>query len=147
MRQQAAWSHWDFENGTVFGADFFGGIFYIVVERDGILFLEKMSFTYNTADFEDEPYRIYLDRKVPYAIPEDSYNPVSERTSFNLKNVYDSYDLISFNRFALVDKQGTYLELEVAPDGLVVIEGDWRNKIVFIWSKLYHEGRLLDSYD
>lgn len=132
VRQQAAWSHWDFGDGTVFGADFFGGIFYIVVERDGILFLEKMSFTYNTADFEDEPYRIYLDRKVPYAIPEDSYNPVSERTSFNLKDVYDSSDLISFNRFALVDKQGTYLELEVAPDGLVVIEGDWRNKIVFI---------------
>lgn len=132
VRQQAAWSHWDFGDGTVFGADFFGGIFYIVVERDGILFLEKMSFTYNTADFEDEPYRIYLDRKVPYTIPEDSYNPVAERTSFNLKDVYDSSDLISFNRFALVDKQGTYLELEVAPDGLVVIEGDWRNKIVFI---------------
>lgn len=132
VRQQAAWSHWDFGDGNVFGADFFGGIFYVVIERDGILFLEKMSFTYNTADFEDEPYRIYLDRKVPYVIPEDSYNPVTERTSFNLKDVYDSSDLISFNGFALVDTKGTYMELEVAADGSVAIEGDWRNKTVFI---------------
>ncbi|WP_370847389.1 hypothetical protein [Phascolarctobacterium faecium] len=132
VRQQAAWSHWDFGDGTVFGADFFGGIFFVVIERDGILFLEKMSFTYNTADFEDEPYRIYLDRKVPYVIPEDSYNPVTERTSFNLKDVYDSSDLISFNGFALVDTKGTYMELEVAADGSVAIEGDWHNKTVFI---------------
>ena len=31
-----------------------------------------------------------------------------------------------------MDKQGTYLELEVASDGSVAIEGDWRNKTVFI---------------
>ena len=132
VRQQAAWSYWNFGSGNILGADFFGDLFYIVIERDGILFLEKMSFTYNTVDYEQEPYRIYLDRKVPYEIPSDTYDIITERTAFNIKDVYNAPDLATFSGFALVDTHGSYQEINADDDGLVRLEGDWRNKKIFV---------------
>lgn len=86
--KQQAWSHWEFSEGTrILAAQCIGSTMYLILENDQI-FMARIHFTKNTVDFSDEPYRIYMDRKIRYVIPKGTYNDDTYQTTFNLSNVY-----------------------------------------------------------
>ncbi|WP_251454841.1 hypothetical protein [Veillonella intestinalis] len=62
QKLQASWSKWVF-SGEVIGADFIGSTLYLVIKRNGKVFLEKLLINFNTKDFSSEPYRCLIDRK------------------------------------------------------------------------------------
>lgn len=126
QRQQAAWSKWDFGN-NIYGGAFLDSYFYIVVERNGWLCLEKMSFTFNTNDLEGEPYRVLLDRKITHSIPASTKS--LEYTVVDVAALYNgTYD--NTKEYSAVLDDGTYVP--VGEDGVVTIEGDYSGHTIII---------------
>ena len=133
IRQQAAWSEWDFSD-RIIGADFIDSYLYLLIDRNGELCIERISFTYNTNDFDTEPYRVFLDRKVIYTIPSGAYNEITGTTSITLSNVYDDITETTFTKsneqgYSLVDEEGGYVK---ANGNTITLEGNQENKKVTI---------------
>ena len=142
-RIQSAWSKWDMGD-RVFGAFFAGSVLYILINRGGKHCLEKMNFTNNdTLDFEQEPYRVYLDcKKRPTT---GRYDENTKTTTFNLINEYTLNDATGFDKVGLVGADGTYIE-EKAHDGLVVFNGDYSNQNVIMGIPYQFHIRLSPIY-
>lgn len=127
VRQQAAWSVWDFQN-KVYGAEFIDSYLYIVVERNGVLCLEKMSFGFNTTDYNDEPYRVFLDRKVTYSIPKGTYNELNDETTLNLADIYgETYQ--EDHQYSVVTSEGTYVQAE---GNIVKLIGNYEEQSIIV---------------
>ena len=126
VRQQASWSRWSL-GGTIYGASFIEDSLYIVVERNDYLCLERVSFTFNTEDLPNEPYRVLLDCKQEITVPEGCYNALNDETTINVKSFYNEiYE--PDKKYAVVTDDGTFEE--VAADGTVVLNGDYTGKHV-----------------
>lgn len=108
-RLQSSWSHWQFKEAKVLGGGFINSMLYLVMNRQGQITLETMSFTYNTKDFEAyEPYRVYLDRKVLLpAIPNSAYDKDKDRTKIDMQAVYGTA-LNPHIQYGLVDHKGFF---------------------------------------
>lgn len=131
-RMQSAWSYWEFKGGTIYGGGFFDSTFYLVIARGGELFLEKMVFTYNTKDYNDEPYRVFLDRKaVSSTIPNSNYDEINDKTQLHLKNAYGDY-LVSGAKYGVVTRDGKYYEFDynTVKDDKVWVDQDLRGQKV-----------------
>lgn len=131
-RMQSSWSYWEFKGGTIYGGGFFDSTFYMVIARNGELFLEKMIFTYNTKDYNDEPYRVFLDRKaVSAAIPEANYDAINDKTQLHIKNAYNNY-LVPGAKYGVVTRDGKYYEFDynTVKDDKVWIDQDLRGQKV-----------------
>ena len=124
IRQQASWSKWTF-NGTIYGASFVEGFLYVIVERNDYLCLERMSFTFNTEDLSNEPYRVLLDSKLEYLVPASCYDDIQGETTINLQSIYgDIYD--PSLPYGIVTYDGLFKTAN--SDGSVVLQGDYSNK-------------------
>lgn len=89
-KAQASWSQWTFD-GDIIGADFINSIMYLVINRGGNTFLEKLPISYNTKDFVDEPYRVMLDRKFKTTL-RGTHDKTSKEMRYDLKSIYgDAY--------------------------------------------------------
>lgn len=120
QRQQAAWSKWDFGD-KIYGGAFLDSFLYIVIERNGYLCLEKMSFTFNTTDFPEESYRVLLDRK---RVGNVTAKSVDDETVIDVAAIYgDTYD--PNVTYSVVMEDGTYRKVT---DGVVKIPGDYQGK-------------------
>lgn len=95
---QQSWSHWDFGNSKVLCSEMIGSTLYVILDAASGIFLEKITFTQNTKDYDNEPFRISLDRKIPYVIPKGSYNDDTYTTTVKLKTLYEA-----------TPKNGTYI--------------------------------------
>lgn len=124
VRQQASWSRWNL-GGTIYGASFIEDSLYIVVERNDYLCLERVSFTFNTEDLPNEPYRVLLDCKQEIIVPEGGYNTLNDETTINVKSFYNEiYE--PAKKYAVVTEDGTFKEVDA--DGTVVLNGDYTGK-------------------
>lgn len=85
-KAQASWSKWTFD-GTILGLDFVNSDMYMIINRHGNTFLEKISISYNTKDFSDEPYRITLDRKLKVTL-QGTYNETERTMTYDIRGVY-----------------------------------------------------------
>lgn len=128
QQQQASWSKWTF-NGEVVGANFIDSYLYIIIARDGKYYVERMSFANETTEYTNEPYRILLDRKVSYTIPDDCYNSITETTTINVMKPYNLTTLPKGTKYGLVTTDGVYMQTEVEN---IVLNGDYRGHEVFI---------------
>lgn len=136
IRQQAAWSEWNFYD-RIIGADFIDSYLYLLIERNGDLCIERISFSYNTKDFEEdeEPYRVFLDRKISYTIPSGAYDSIAGITTINLFDVYDDItEATTFSNsaeagYSLVDDEGGYV---LADGNTISLEGNQEGKKVII---------------
>ena len=125
-RQQASWSYWEFK-GDILGASFVGSELYLVIERKGRMYLEKISFSYNTKNFEEEPYHAFMDRKCITTLPASAYDKVTERTSFDIRTLYGSTDsLDTGDTYYILEPDGTLhmVQTDELVNGIVVFEGD-----------------------
>lgn len=114
-RLQSSWSHWQFKEAKVLGGGFINSMLYLVMNRQGQITLETMSFTYNTKHFEAyEPYRVYLDRKVLLpAIPNSAYDKDKDRTKVDMQAVYGTA-LNPHIQYGLVDHKGFFRYYDVS---------------------------------
>lgn len=111
-RMQSSWSYWDFKGGKILGGGFIDSEFYMLIVRGSHLYMEKMIFTYNTKDYTDEPYRVFLDRKaVSSPIASTNYDSINDRTQVHLKSVYDS-NISSDVSYGIVTPDGHYYEFD-----------------------------------
>ena len=109
-RMQSSWSYWEFKGATIYGGGFFDSTFYMLVSRAGELFMEKMIFTYNTKDYNDEPYRVFLDRKAVSApIAESNYDDINDKTHLHIGQAYGNH-LSTGAKYGVVTSDGHYYE-------------------------------------
>lgn len=89
-KAQASWSSWTFD-GELIGADFINSVMYLVVNRGGNTFLEKLPISYNTKDFVSEPYRVMLDRKFKTTL-HGTFDKDTKEMRYDVKSIYgDAY--------------------------------------------------------
>lgn len=133
---QQSWSKWEFgypENTQVCLAEFVNAYIYFLVNTEGGLFLEYTQLTGNAIDMEDEPYRLFIDRKIKYTVPaEAKYSDFNDETTISIKDVYGTMphkDLYYF-----IDTDGYVTEISDWDDttGNFTIRGDVRNKKYFV---------------
>ena len=84
-----------------------------------------MSFTFNTEDLSNEPYRVLLDSKLEYLVPSSCYDDIQGETTINLQSIYgDIYD--PSLSYGIVTYDGIFKTSN--SDGSVVLQGDYSNK-------------------
>lgn len=89
-KAQASWSRWTFD-GEIIGADFINSVMYLVINRGGNTFLEKLPISYNTKDFVSEPYRVMLDRKFKTTL-HGTFDKDTKEMKYDVKSIYgDAY--------------------------------------------------------
>lgn len=128
-RLQSSWSYWEFNGARILGGGFINSTLYLVFDRQGMITLESISFTYNTKDYEEyEPYRVFMDRKVVLpAITSDAYDDIEGRTKVDMKTIYGD-TLKAGVSYGLVDSKGFFREWtpEEMLDGRYVwLQGNW----------------------
>lgn len=129
-RMQSSWSSWAFNGGEIVGGGFINSEFYMLIGRNNHLFLEKIIFTYNTKDYDDEAYRVFLDRKaVSSPIDEDNYDDINDTTHLSIKSAYGGF--ISPNvSYGVVTPDGMFYEFdyETVDADKVEVPGDLRGQ-------------------
>ena len=134
QRVQSAWSHWDFgKDAKIIGGGFIGSTLYLLILRPEGVCIEKMIFTADTTDFEEEPYRIHLDRKVHIkALPETAYDEMRDLTTLNLHDYYEDWE--SSDQVALVSSDGKYIAIQAheVSSGLMELQGDLTGQSLFL---------------
>lgn len=131
-RVQGSWSKWNF-NGLIFGGLFMESTLYLLIKRGSVLTLEKAKFTFNSLDYPEEPYRVYLDRKI--VAKNGVFDSVYERTSFNLKTIYSTSDISDITTIGIVDASGKYIEVpkaDITSDGTFYLSENYSNKSIVI---------------
>ena len=128
-RLQSSWSYWEFNGARILGGGFINSTLYLVFDRQGMITLESVSFTYNTKDYEEyEPYRVFMDRKVVLpAITSDAYDDIEGRTKVDMKIMYGD-TLKAGVSYGLVDSKGFFRKWtpEEMVDGRYVwLQGNW----------------------
>lgn len=128
QRQQAAWSKWEYDD-IIYGGAFIDSFLYLVIERNGYLCLEKMSFTFNTIDLDGEPYSVLLDSKVSYTVPTSAYDSYYDNTKIDVSAIFgDVYQ--KDKQYSIVVEDGTYATADA--NGIVKLVGDYSGKKIFV---------------
>ena len=86
---QQSWSCWDFGRDTyVLAAEMVNAVMYLILDTPSGIFLESLEFTQNTKDYMEEPYRLFIDRKIVVRIPQGAYNDDLYQTHISLSSIY-----------------------------------------------------------
>lgn len=137
---QSAWGKWEFryDGSQVCLAEFVNATMYFLINTEGGLFLEKAILTGNTTDFEDEPVRLFMDRKVGYTIPSgNKYSDYNDYTEVSFRDIYGAIPKRSVAKYCAVDLEGKYHEItEWTDEGVFRLDGDLRGKKLY-FGRLY----------
>lgn len=130
IKQQSAWSVWDFK-GEIIGASFIDSALYLIIKRGDKYCLEKLIVSHNTKDFDSEPYRVYADRKVETGlIPESNFDRLYNLTYISLKDYYDPSTLKEGETYIVMTPYGV-IYLTDALDTLQMV-GDYSGQKLII---------------
>lgn len=97
---QASWSHWQF-TGEVLGLGFINSSLYMLMKYDNLVCLERLDITFNTKDFEKEPYRLMMDRKEHITL-QGTYDTSLSTFTWNAKEYFGVRDNIPFKYFVVL---------------------------------------------
>lgn len=141
VRQQASWSKWTL-SGDILGGEYIDGNLYLLEDVNGYLRLEKMSFTFNTNDINGEPYRVMLDSKTLYTIPDNAYDEENVETLIDIQDVFGSsfvvgkeYGCLTIeksNSDIMTDEQYNIGMYAVTTNRYIRLAGDWHGKKVIV---------------
>lgn len=133
---QQSWSKWVFryEGSEVLLAEFVGPDIYLLINTDGGLFLQKTGLTGNAFDFEDQPVRSFMDRKIRYVIPSSAkYSDYNDETTVSLKDIYGAVPKSGVATYCLVGPDGYYHQISSwDSQGNFKIKGDIRGQTFFV---------------
>ncbi|AIT13663.1 tail tubular protein B [Salmonella phage BP12A] len=134
---QQSWSHWEFgDNVTVLAADSIGSTMYLLLRNQTHTWMARVNFTKNSIDFPNEPYRIYIDNKIKYTIPQGSYNDDTYSTSIQVNHVYGMS--IYRGKIYVVATDGQVIDFEPPLGGwqggtpLIHLNGNWEGQDVYL---------------
>ncbi len=134
---QQSWSHWDFGPGViVLCCTMIGAMMYLVLDTPSGLLLETITFTQNTLDYHNEPYRLYIDRKIPYTIPTKHYYPDIHKTQARLSHIYGANP--NTGAYYFVMQNGKAYKFDPpdggwgVTDGLIEFDGDVTGQLFFV---------------
>lgn len=133
---QEAWCKWELgsDTGKVLLAECVDSFIYLLVETEGGLWLERMQIRGTAKDFIDEPYRLYIDRKLRYVVPSNAeYNEYLDTTTVYLSDIYGGSVDTTNSTYYFVDTQG-YVR-EFTNTDKCVFDGDLRNTVLFVGRK------------
>ena len=147
VSEQQAWFKWTFgyEGTEIVLAEFVDSTIYLLINSPNGLFLDKAQLTGNSLDFEDEPVRLFMDRKVKYTIPKDAkYSDFNDYTELSIKDIYKyAPECTGEYSFYIVNKDGFLTEISKwESDGTFRINGDHRGKEVFVGMSYYFYTKL-----
>lgn len=128
QKQQAAWSKWTFGDEIV-GGSFIDNYLYLVINRNNVYCVERMSFTNGTKEYDEEPYRVLLDRKVTYKIPTENFDEIQETTTINLLVPYNITALPTGKTYGVVTSNGSYFTTDTST---VTLQGNYGGQTVII---------------
>lgn len=97
---QASWSHWQF-TGEVLGLGFINSSLYMLMKYDNLVCLERLDITFNTKDFDKEPYRLMMDRKEHITL-QGTYDTSLSTFTWNAKEHFGVRDNIPFKYFVVL---------------------------------------------
>lgn len=135
LRQQS-WSHWDFgPNVKVLACHSIGSEMYVLMNNQHNTFLSKISFTKNAIDLSGEPYRAFMDFKVPYIIPSGTYNDDAYTTTISLRNIYGAN--FDKGKVTVLEKDGKITEFDPPKAGWnsdpnLRLVGNLQGQLVFV---------------
>lgn len=113
---QQSWSHWELSPGArILACEFVGATMYILRDSAQGLFLERLEFTYDTKDFDGEPYRVFADRKVRHVV--DNYDITSNTSTVPFAALYGVSPVGTSAVFWAVRDDGKAFQVE-APEGV-----------------------------
>lgn len=148
---QQSWSHWDFGAGSrVLCAEMIGAIMHIIIDSPSGIFLEHIEFTQHSTDFVDEPYRLFLDRKMRFVIPDGTYDDDTFKTTIYLRDLYGANPLSG--QYICVFGNGVTYTFDPPTggwptvDGKIQFDGDLRGQLCFIgesYTMLYEFSKFL----
>ena len=126
---QSSWSKWTFD-GAILGADFIDSTLYIVINRGNKICLERLLLTYNTLDFDEEPYRCMMDRKQFKTLSEHS--AYDERTGTFIWNGAEAFNNVQSDKYLLVFQDGRVF-ISNSEGKIIIKDGtDYSNEKAFI---------------
>lgn len=138
QRVQSSWSKWEM-GGHIYGIFFMGSDVYITINRGNKHVLEKLTFTYNTKDMEEEPYRVYLDsKKVADTI---TYDAISETSSINVASEYGLSPASVPENVGIVSSNGVYKLLK-STNGIITFDGDFHGDTIIIGFPFLFKAKL-----
>lgn len=135
--QQQSWSEWDFgDNVKVYACSSIGSHMYVLMGNELNTWMGRISFTKNTVDISDEPYRAFMDAKMKYTVPSGSYNLDTNLTTFNLNTMYG----MGFGRgtVTVLEEDGKITEVNPVGGSWVddnqdfTVDGNLEGKHVFV---------------
>lgn len=135
--KQQSWSHWDLgKNIEVLACNSIGSSMYVIMRNALSTFMCIVSFTKDTIDIVGEPYRLYMDAKVKYEIPQNAYNDDTYETSINLKTVYGGVRF-EHGKVSVVETDGRITEFPEPEGGwdknpIIKLHGDRKGATVFV---------------
>lgn len=135
VQLQASWSHWVLEPGdTILASACIGSRMFIVRKHSAGVDLEYLEFIKEATDFSDEPYRLHVDGKSQIAIPANSYDPYTNKTTFDLASAYGS-GVPSSGEYLLIDSEGAYINLgkqDWSKGTTLTVQGNWAGRGTFV---------------
>lgn len=135
-KKQQSWSHWDLgKNVEVMACNSIGSTMYVIMRNTQSTFMCKVSFTKDTVDIPGEPYRLYMDAKIKYTIPNNAYNDDRFDTAINLHTVYGMK--FEHGKVSVVETDGRITEFPEPAGGwlnnpVVHLYGNRNGQTVFI---------------
>lgn len=130
-RMQSSWSVWEITGDTeIIDASIQDSSLYLVTRREGEVFLERMDFTQATIDFPHEPYRVYMDRKVPIGpIPTVMYDTYAAQTLVNIQEAFGTTSLPE-DSYGIVFEDGYYQPFTPTDltEGVLKVPGNYTGK-------------------
>jgi len=142
-KQQSAWFRWNFDDYTgltcrVLSADFIGSTMYILIDRNGEVFIEKMRLLPNRTD-PDSSYVTHIDRRITEEdLTSATYNSVTGQTTLTLPWNITSTQPIVVTR-SVPDNSpymdvGRQAQIVTATVGTptIVVTGDWSTNPLWI---------------
>lgn len=135
---QSSWSKWIMcdEGSDVMFADYIGSSIYVILNTKEGIFLEKLSVTGNAVDFDTEPARLFIDRKVHYTVESCTYSDYNDESTISFTSIYKA-NRNKDDEYLIYDEDGVEYPIKRWSDNgdSFVLSGDWNGKSLFIGIK------------
>jgi hypothetical protein len=126
---QQSFSEWTFGvegQDEVILCEFIGATVYLIIKRNGVINLEKITLTGSLVDFTDEPYRLLIDSK-RRVTGTKTYDKWTGKTTIQLPVTMRANE-----KFSLVSTDGVVLQSSLASTGSTfVVDGDYSGYTFF----------------
>lgn len=148
-RVQSSWSKWTFNGAIIRGMAWLQSSLYIVLERGGVRFLEKITVEPNRKD-QYSKFVLALDRRCQPTSA--SYNASTDRTTFQLPYLIPTGISMTVAKKATLSSEGGYVLPILSTTNIgtaystVTVSGNWAANTVWVGEQYIMKYRFTQPY-